>query len=417
MACPQVETLLSAYIDGEATADDRELIELHLLDCPPCRRLRDDWDALDKRLRAELASRQPRVAEVIARVQSKIASKRLRRCSLLLVDDEPHVLSTMTRLLADEYDVVAAGNADEAQAALSSRPIDLLLTDQRMPRRTGMSLLEWAKQHSPRTIRLLMTGHGELDDAVEAINRGNVYHYLLKPFRTEELLQVLRNAADKFLLERKRERYLNELWELNRELERRVAARTRELEQANLQLQQKARELERLALTDSLTGLFNRRAMEDLAKFELKRHTRYPSPLALGYIDIDRFKEVNTRHLHTGGDEVLRVVARLLAGAIREVDSVGRVGGEEFLVIARETGADGARVLGERLRTRVASTPIPYHGVEVRVTVSLGFAVAEVGMPADLQGMTELAAEALSRAKKGGRNRCEIATLPRATTA
>src|SRR4051794_10865571 len=196
------------------------------------------------------------------------------RCTLLVVDDEPYILPTLKALLMNEFDVFTASGADQAQQILQTQRIDVLLTDQRMPRRTGVELLGWAKGHSPRTIRLLMTGYSELEDAVEAINRGHVYHYLLKPWRTEDLLQVLRNAADKCLLERKREELLLQLQELNGELERRVTARTRELEEANLLLEQKARELERLALTDPLTGLFNRRAMEELARFELKRHSR-----------------------------------------------------------------------------------------------------------------------------------------------
>src|SRR4029077_16062293 len=138
----------------------------------------------------------------------------------------------------------------------------------------------------------------------EAINRGHVYYYLLKPWRTQDVLQILRNAADKFSLERKREELLDQLQELNRELERRVVDRTRELQEANLLLEQRARELERLALTDPLTGLFNRRAVDELSRFELKRHARYPSPLAVGFIDVDHFKAVNTRYLLTGGDEV-----------------------------------------------------------------------------------------------------------------
>src|SRR5262245_64506761 len=112
-----------------------------------------------------------------------------------------------------------------------------------MPGRTGIELLEWVKAHSPRTIRLLMTGYAELEDAVEAINRGHVYYYLLKPWRTEELLQILRNAAEKSCLERSRDELLEQLRGLNRELERRVAERTRELEEANHQLQQRTREL------------------------------------------------------------------------------------------------------------------------------------------------------------------------------
>jgi diguanylate cyclase len=253
-----------------------------------------------------------------------------------------------------------------------------------------------------------MTGYSELDDAVEAINRGHVYHYLLKPWRTEDLHQILRNAADKFALERKREELLKQLQDLNQELERRVAVRTKELEEANLLLEQKARELERLALTDPLTGLFNRRALDELAKFELKRHARYPSPLTLGLIDVDHFKDVNTRYLLTGGDEALRGLSRILAATVREVDSVGRLGGEEFLVIARETGAEGAVILAERIREMVEATPIHYGKHEIRLTVSVGFAVAEVGVATDYASMLELSASALAHAKNTGRNRCEV---------
>jgi diguanylate cyclase (GGDEF)-like protein len=333
------------------------------------------------------------------------------RLTVLLVDDEPYILPTLQALLVGEYEVLTANSADAAQQIMASRPVDILLTDQRMPRRTGTSLLEWAREHSQQTIRLLMTGFSELEDAVEAINRGHVYYYLLKPWRTQDVLQILRNAADKFTLERKREELLRELQELNQELERRVTARTRELEEANLLLEQRARELERLALTDPLTGLFNRRAVDELARFELKRHARYPSPLAVGYVDVDHFKRINTEYLLTGGDEVLKALSRLLLSCVREVDTVARVGGEEFLILARETGGEGAAVLGERIRTAVESADIRYQGQSISITVSLGFAVAEVGVPAEYLPMTELAAAALASAKRGGRNRCEIRFL------
>ncbi len=330
------------------------------------------------------------------------------RCTVLVVDDEPYILPTLKALLAEEFDVVVAPGAEQAQQVMQERPVDILLTDQKMPRRTGIQLLEWARQHSPETIRLLMTGYSELEDAVEAINRGHVYYYLLKPWRTEDLLQVLRNAADKFQLERKREQLLRELQSLNRELERRVGERTRELEEANLLLEQKARELERLALTDPLTGLFNRRAMDELIQFELKRHARYPGPLALGYVDVDHFKRVNTEYLLTGGDQVLRSLARVLAASVREVDSVGRVGGEEFLVIARDTDTGGISILAERIRSTVEGSVVEYNGQEIRITVSIGFAVAEAGVPAEHEDMTRLAAAALDHAKRSGRNRCEV---------
>ncbi len=346
----------------------------------------------------------------------------MEKCSLLLVDDEPAILPSLAALLAPEFQVRTASSADAAQALLEKESIDLILTDQRMPRRSGIELLEWVRHHSPRTVRLLMTGYGELDDAVEAINRGHVYYFLLKPWRTEELLQILRNAKEKVLLERNQDQLLAKLQQLNQELEARVAQRTQELEQANhlLQqrtaeledanqlLQQRTRELERLVLIDPLTGLFNRRAMDGLSLAELKRHARYRNPLSLGLVDVDHFKDINTVFDLTGGDEALKALSRILTSTIREVDSVGRVGGEEFLIIARETDEAGALSLAERIRSTVEATAIEFRGQTIRMTVSLGFAVADSNIPADYPAMYAAAANALNAAKRAGRNRYVI---------
>jgi diguanylate cyclase (GGDEF)-like protein len=334
-----------------------------------------------------------------------------QKCSLLVVDDEQYILTTLAALLATDFEVFTADCVEAAQQHFAEHAVDLILTDQKMPRGSGVHLLEWVRENHPNTVRLLMTGYVELEDAIAAINRGHVYHYLLKPWRPEEMRQILRNASEKFSLERHREELLAQLQRLNSDLENRVAVRTRELQEANHLLQQRNRELERLALTDPLTGLFNRRAMEELSRFELKRHSRYPSPLTLGFIDVDHFKDVNTEFLITGGDQVLKSLARVLTGTLREVDSIGRIGGEEFLVIARETNEDGAGVLAERIRSTVASTPIEYNGRAIRITVSVGLAVAEVGAPVDFQDMSETAAEALSVAKQTGRNRCVVRAL------
>lgn len=332
--------------------------------------------------------------------------------SLLIVDDEPYILPTLVALLSPYYEVTTADSSETAENVFQQRSIDIILTDQKMPRRTGIQLLEWVRLHSPQTIRLLMTGYADLEDAVEAINRGQVYYYLLKPWRTDELLQILRNAAEKFMLERNRDDLLGQLQTLNRELEERVAERTRELEKANNELeksyreqQQQAEEMKRLALTDPLTGLLNRRAMDGLATAELKRHSRHHNPVALGLIDADHFREINKTYLHPGGDAVLIGLAKLLTATMRESDSVGRVGGEEFLVIARETSEEGARLLAERIRTQVESTPINYNEHQVRISVSLGFAVAEGAAPITYPLMYEAAAAALRVSKDSGRNR------------
>jgi diguanylate cyclase (GGDEF)-like protein len=409
--CEQYRILLSARLDNEIREREAELLDLHLGECATCKALAGEWTEQQRTLRQALSEPRQQAQRFAAGLRDAFLARGPRKCSVLVVDDEPAVLHTLHRQLLPHFDVVTAPHALAARAILAQRPVDIVLTDQRMPGMSGAQLLEWVAQNHPSTIRLLMTGFTELEDAIEAINRGHVYYYLLKPWRLDDLLQIFRNAADKFNLERRREELLNELQTLNRELERRVAERTRELEEANLLLQQRTRELERLALTDPLTGLFNRRAIDELVRFELKRHARYPSSLALGYVDIDHFKNINTTHLLTGGDEVLKALARTLTGSLREVDSVGRVGGEEFLVVAREANMEGTATLAERIRATVANTPIEYNGQKIHITVSVGFAVAEAGVAATHEGLVELAAAALAHAKDTGRNRCEIRQL------
>jgi diguanylate cyclase (GGDEF)-like protein len=328
------------------------------------------------------------------------------KCSLLVVDDEPYILATLSSLLSDSYEVLTAESAEVAQGLFGHRTIDIVLTDQRMPRMSGVQLLEWVRRHYPRTVRLLMTGFAELEEAVEAINRAQVFRYLFKPWRTEELMEVLQSAARTFLLERSNEQLLQQLRLLNLELEQRVQQRTRELEEANHELEQKNKMLEKLALTDPLTSLPNRRAMDRLAERELRRRDRYPSPLAVGLIDVDHFKKINCDYLLPGGDKVLMDLAKCLQGSLRTVDSLGRIGGEEFLVIAPETSMEGAAVLGERIRSTVQNTPFLYKEHVISVTVSLGFAVADTGVAADYEQMKHLAAAALADAKIKGRNRC-----------
>ena len=131
----------------------------------------------------------------------------------------------------------------------------------------------------------------------------------------------------------------------------------------------------------------------------------------MALIDVDHFKEVNARYLLPGGDQVLVGLGRTLVNAIRVVDSVGRVGGEEFLVVAPETGPDGAAVLGERIRSAVKESRFSYGGHEIRVTASLGLAVAAAGVPTDADRLRHFAAAALAESKLAGRNRATVDVL------
>jgi diguanylate cyclase (GGDEF)-like protein len=333
------------------------------------------------------------------------------KCSVLAVDDDPGVLAVLTAQLAADFEVITACSAEQARAVLARRTVDILLTDLQLPDETGLSLLDWVRRTSPRTYRVLLTGTARLEDAVDAINHTQIHRLVLKPWRAEDLLQSLRATSRAILLERSHEQLLDELRKLNLELEQRVAERTRELQAALAQLEQKNMILEKMALTDPLTGLPNRRAIDLIARKELLRRTRAPAPMAVGLLDADHFKQINTAHLLSGGDHALIWLGRTLNESVRVSDSIGRVGGEEFMVVAPGTDAEGAAVLAERLRANVEEGHTVYNGRPIRLTVSAGFAVVEASVSISYDQLREAAAEALRAGKETGRNRCVVRTI------
>lgn len=193
------------------------------------------------------------------------------------------------------------------------------------------------------------------------------------------------------------------------ELEQRVQQRTAELANAHAELSQANAVLSAMALNDALTGLANRRAADARLDMEFQRHRRNGQSLALGLIDIDRFKSVNDRFGHAGGDQVLQRVAKVLAAGLRRTDFLARFGGEEFLVLMPETPPEGARQLAERLREAVEASD----GPPVKVTLSLGLSCT-AERHASVAAALEAADEALYAAKQGGRNRVMLAPSPAA---
>lgn len=338
-------------------------------------------------------------------------SPEIYRCSLLIVDAEPDTLAKLREFLAADFDVMTADSAESARQVLMERSVDIVLTDQQLPGQTGVQLLETVCLYSPQTIRILMAGAGRLEDAVDAINCGRVHRYLFKPWNSGQLLHTLRLASRQYQLERSNEKLLDELREFNRQLENKIKERTIEFEQANRQLQQRNLMLTRMALTDPLTGLPNRRAMDRLAKNELARRARYPSPMAIAILDVDHFKDINSVHLLSGGDHALTWLAATLSTTIRAVDTVGRIGGEEFMLVAPETDPEGAWILIERIRTAIADGKTVFGGAEIRMTVSIGIAVAHASMPGGYETLRHAAAEALGDAKSAGRNRTVMKLL------
>jgi diguanylate cyclase (GGDEF)-like protein len=174
-------------------------------------------------------------------------------------------------------------------------------------------------------------------------------------------------------------------------------------------------ELERLSVTDELTGLANRRRLMAELDRELRRSDRHGHPFAILMLDVDRFKHFNDTFGHPAGDAVLERLANTLRECVRDVDTVARYGGEEFVVILPETPAAEAARVAERIRARTEKDRFTPEGgtVDLSVTVSVGYAVfpEHAGTP---DALIEAADQALYRSKKSGRNRVRVAERPKA---
>jgi diguanylate cyclase (GGDEF)-like protein len=179
---------------------------------------------------------------------------------------------------------------------------------------------------------------------------------------------------------------------LKETLESLVRQRTQELLEAN-------KKLEALALTDPLTEISNRRAIFNKFQEELERSARYQRTFSIIFVDIDNFKKYNDTLGHLEGDKILKQVAKILTTQVRKIDSVGRYGGEEFLIILPETNIQDAKEISERLKNSIQK--------ETVVTISIGL-VSNTAVGSTVEDLLSQADKALYLAKKNGRNRIEV---------
>jgi diguanylate cyclase (GGDEF)-like protein len=193
-------------------------------------------------------------------------------------------------------------------------------------------------------------------------------------------------------------------------LYRELAESREELRRLNEQLQERMSIQHHLARTDALTGVPNRRFIDETVDAECGRARRYGQPLSVVMADLDRFKEINDRFGHVVGDDALRFVARLAREACRQVDIVGRYGGDEFIFVLPSTQLEEAASFAERFRSTLAATVLPIEVDEpVHLTVSTGVAQWDSGT---MDGPARLVAQAdgaMYQAKAAGRNRTKIA--------
>ncbi|RZA15983.1 MAG: diguanylate cyclase, partial [Lysobacteraceae bacterium] len=274
---------------------------------------------------------------------------------ILCVDDDSTVLAALRSMLSShfgpEVQIEFAESGEEAleieaELRAEGREIGLVISDFMMPGLRGDELLVRLHESSPNTVKILLTGQSDLTGVKRAINGANLYRFLEKPFVNEDIVLTVRAAIRAYWQEQDLIRQNEQLRSMNAELEKIVAERTRDLVEKNM-------ELEVLSVTDKLTGLFNRRKLDQVLEEELIRSRRYGVQFSLIIVDLDYFKRVNDTHGHGAGDDVLVRLAQILRHTTRDADAIGRLGGEEFLVVCRHSTLDGALEDAGRIREAI----------------------------------------------------------------
>jgi len=294
-----------------------------------------------------------------------------------------------------------------------------------MPGFTGVQLLTAAADVQPRAVRVLCTASERVQDLRDAVNLAQVHRFISKPLRLLELSKLIEDALRTNALAEENARLVMELRNKNqllaralsevqdheRRLEVEVDSRTRELRAAMA-------ELEKLALRDGLTGLYNHRFFQEALTQELARAARYQTPLALLFLDVDHFKNFNDMLGHPAGDGLLRTLAGILSDpdAVAEKrfrgrlsDIAARYGGEEFVIILPQTNLEGATIRADRLCSVIAAHP--FDGRQVQPGGAVTVSVGVCSFPDHALNKQELIARAdrmVYLAKRSGRNQVKV---------
>jgi diguanylate cyclase (GGDEF)-like protein len=311
----------------------------------------------------------------------------MAKATILLVEDNKGQSSVITDFLEKNgYEVVLAEDGMSAIKAAKTEHPDIILLDRILPDIEGSDVCRWLKlDQGTRGIPVIMlTAKDSVSDKVVGLEAG-ADDYLPKPFDENEL-----NA-----------RIYAQL---------RTKSQQDELKQKNQQLEDMLTRVETLAISDSLTGLFNRRRFEFVLSNEFKRAIRYKSPLSCLMIDIDHFKKVNDALGHQAGDALLREIAQIIQRCIRDVDTIARWGGEEFVVLGPNTSTENAKLAAARILNAVSQQVFAdFKGIKITVSIGIaGLPNPALDTPEKLINAADIA---LYEAKKNGRNRMETTSL------
>ncbi len=301
-----------------------------------------------------------------------------RPARIVVADDDRVTREYVAGLLRGRgYEVEAVDSGQRAIDRARSWEPDLVLLDVIMEPISGVDACRMLKSASARAEVflpvLLLTARSDIDSRVEGLRIG-ADDYICKPFDERELLARVANMVA-----------------IKRMHDEVTVAKAR---------------LERLAVRDELTGLYNYRYLQSRLSEEFKRAERYREPLSCAMVDIDHFKSFNDRFGHDVGDQVLKVVAERLLEAVREVDVVARYGGEEFLLVLPSTHLAGALTVAERVWRRMSEETFSWRdGERERVTVSVGVALYPSRGVGSRDELLKAADKALYMAKEDGRDR------------
>jgi len=298
---------------------------------------------------------------------------------ILVADDSPVYRRLVEEALArEQYAVCFAKNGREAGDLLVEHGPALVITDWDMPDITGIELCGQIRsdQQGPYIYIILLTSNSDKDQIIRGLASG-ADDYLTKPFHSGELLA--RVAVGRRIVDLHRE------------------------------LQAKNRLLEELALTDSLTGLPNRRAVEDWATRQLSGAARHGFPFWVVMADLDAFKNVNDTYGHEAGDVVLKRFADLLRANTRASNMCGRIGGEEFVVVITHVEKQNIQIVIDRIRHQLEAETFTFDGRTFGITVSFGISGLQGGTMPNFTELIREADAALYAAKRAGRNRMEFA--------
>jgi two-component system, cell cycle response regulator len=301
---------------------------------------------------------------------------------ILVAEDDPVSRRLLEVFLVKwGFEVVLATSGLEALQLLERMDAPrLALLDWMMPGMEGVQVCRKLREFKdrPYVYVLLLTARTEKEDLLQGLDSG-ADDYLTKPFDSQELRARL-HVGQRIL-----------------DLQDKLIATGEEL-------------LFR-ATHDNLTGISNRGVIMDNIRRERSRQDRGASAFAIVLADIDHFKYVNDIYGHLAGDAVLKEIASRMVDSIRPYDSVGRYGGEEFLILAPSSDALGAITLAERIRKEIEEKSVSFDGRAISVTASFGIAVSTPRQLLDAQQMIRVADEALYKAKANGRNRCDLASM------